>query len=71
VAIPVGYDQPGVAARIAYRRVGEFLELEDLAVERIQQLIQEVLYNAVSAGARSRSSADAKSQLNAEARCPS
>ena len=45
VAIPVGYDQPGVAARVAYHGVGEFIELEDLAVERVQLLIQEVLEN--------------------------
>jgi MGT family glycosyltransferase len=45
VAIPIGYDQPGVAARIAHHGVGEFLELEDLAVGRVQKLIREVLYN--------------------------
>src|SRR4029077_12592824 len=45
VAIPIGYDQPGVAARIAYHGVGEFLEIEDLAVGRVQRLIQEVLEN--------------------------
>ena len=27
VAIPIGYDQPGVAARIAYHGVGEFVEV--------------------------------------------
>ena len=45
VAIPNAYDQPGVAARIAYHGVGEFLEIEDLAVERVQRLIQQVLEN--------------------------
>jgi MGT family glycosyltransferase len=45
VAIPVGYDQPGVAARIAHHGVGEFLEIEDLTVERLQGLIQKFLYN--------------------------
>src|SRR6267378_2857732 len=45
VAIPNAYDQPGVAARVAYHGVGEFLEIEDLAVERVQRLIQEVLEN--------------------------
>ena len=45
VAIPIGYDQPGVAARVAYHGVGEFLEIEHLAVERVQWLIQEVLEN--------------------------
>ena len=46
VAIPNAYDQPGVAARIAYHGVGEFLEIEDLAVERVQRLIQQVLENS-------------------------
>jgi UDP:flavonoid glycosyltransferase YjiC (YdhE family) len=45
VAIPIGYDQPGVAARIAHHGVGEFLDLEDLAVERLQGLVGEVLEN--------------------------
>ena len=45
VAIPIGYDQPGVAARIAYHGVGKFLELESLTVERLVRLIQEVLTN--------------------------
>jgi MGT family glycosyltransferase len=45
VAIPIAYDQPGVAARVAYHGVGEFLEIEDLAVQRVQLLIQEVLEN--------------------------
>jgi UDP-glucoronosyl and UDP-glucosyl transferase len=30
VAIPIGFDQPGIAARIAYHGVGEFIEVEDL-----------------------------------------
>jgi MGT family glycosyltransferase len=45
VAIPIGYDQPGVAARIAHHGVGEFLEIKDLTVERLQHLIQKVLDN--------------------------
>jgi zeaxanthin glucosyltransferase len=45
VAIPIGYDQPGVAARVAYHGVGEFLEIHDLAVERVRRLIQRVLEN--------------------------
>ena len=45
VAIPIGYDQPGVAARIPYHGVGELLELEDLTVERLSQLIQQVRSN--------------------------
>src|SRR5262249_19321941 len=43
VAIPIGYDQPGVAARIAYHGVGEFLEIEKLSVERLRQLIEQVV----------------------------
>jgi zeaxanthin glucosyltransferase len=43
VAIPIGYDQPGVAARIAHHGVGEFVEVEDLTVEGLSQLIQGVL----------------------------
>jgi zeaxanthin glucosyltransferase len=45
VAIPIGYDQPGVAARIAYHGVGEFVELGDLTVERLSELIQRVRTN--------------------------
>ena len=45
VAIPIGYDQPGVAARVAHHGVGEFLEIEDLAVERVRRLTEEVLEN--------------------------
>jgi zeaxanthin glucosyltransferase len=45
VAIPIGYDQPGVAARIAYHGVGEFLEVENLTVERLSELIQKVRKN--------------------------
>jgi len=43
VAIPIGYDQPGVAARIAYHEVGEFLDIENLSVERVRQLVHQVL----------------------------
>jgi len=43
VAIPIGYDQPGVAARIAHHRVGEFLNFENLSGEGLRQLIDQVL----------------------------
>jgi zeaxanthin glucosyltransferase len=43
VAIPIGYDQPGVAARIAYHRVGEFIEVENLTAEGLSELIRKVL----------------------------
>jgi zeaxanthin glucosyltransferase len=45
VAIPIGFDQPGVAARIAYHGVGEFVEEGDLTAKRLLQLIQKVLIN--------------------------
>ena len=43
VAIPIAYDQFGVALRIAYHGVGEFLEVEHLTVDRLDELIQTVL----------------------------
>jgi zeaxanthin glucosyltransferase len=45
VAVPIGFDQPGVAARIAYHGVGEFVEAADLTAERLLQLIQVVMNN--------------------------
>ncbi|AXC11438.1 Zeaxanthin glucosyl transferase [Acidisarcina polymorpha] len=45
VAIPIGYDQPGVASRIAYHGVGEFLEIEDLTVENLLELSRRVMGN--------------------------
>jgi MGT family glycosyltransferase len=45
VAIPIGFDQPGVAARIAYHGVGEFVEIEHPTSERLAQLIQRVRKN--------------------------
>jgi zeaxanthin glucosyltransferase len=45
VAIPIGFDQPGVAARIAYHGVGEFVEIGDLTAERLAELIQRVRQN--------------------------
>ena len=45
VAIPMGYDQPGVAARIAHHGVGEFIEIEHLTVETLTDLILRVLKN--------------------------
>jgi MGT family glycosyltransferase len=43
VAIPIGYDQPGVAARIAHHGVGEFIELAELTTARLRGLIETVL----------------------------
>jgi zeaxanthin glucosyltransferase len=45
VAIPIGFDQPGVAARIAYHGAGEFVEVDNLTVERLSELIQKVRKN--------------------------
>jgi zeaxanthin glucosyltransferase len=45
VAIPIAYDQPGVAVRIAYHGVGEFVEVADLTVDVLKDLIQTVLEN--------------------------
>jgi zeaxanthin glucosyltransferase len=45
VAIPIGFDQPGVAARIAHHGVGEFVEMGSLTVERLSELIRRVRKN--------------------------
>jgi zeaxanthin glucosyltransferase len=45
VAIPIGFDQPGVAARVAYHGVGEFVEVGDLTAERLSDLVQRVQAN--------------------------
>jgi zeaxanthin glucosyltransferase len=42
VAIPIGYDQPGVAARIAYHGVGEFVEIGTLTARHLSELIAKV-----------------------------
>src|SRR5262245_33576305 len=43
VAIPIGYDQPGVAARIAHHGVGEFVDVEELSPEGLRGLVQKVM----------------------------
>jgi hypothetical protein len=48
VAIPIGYDQPGIAARIAHHGVGEFVEVEDLAIDGLSRLIAKVLRDPVA-----------------------
>lgn len=45
VAIPIGYDQPGVAARIAYHGVGEFVEIGNLTAQHLSKLIIKVTAN--------------------------
>jgi zeaxanthin glucosyltransferase len=53
IAIPIGFDQPGIAARIAYHRVGELVEVENLTVEHLSELIRKVRKNP-SYGLRAR-----------------
>ena len=43
LAIPIGFDQPGVAARIAYHRIGEFTEIDDLTAQGLSALIRKIL----------------------------
>jgi zeaxanthin glucosyltransferase len=43
VAIPIAYDQFGVALRIAYHGVGEYLEIDHLTVDGLYELIRKVL----------------------------
>jgi MGT family glycosyltransferase len=47
VAIPIAYDQPGVAARIAYHGTGEFIEVDELTTHRLRGLIEEVLQDPI------------------------
>ncbi len=42
VAIPIGFDQPGVAARIAYHGVGEFVGVEELTPGRLAERLKQV-----------------------------
>jgi zeaxanthin glucosyltransferase len=43
VAIPIGYDQPGTAARIAHHGTGEFIEVDEITTDRLRGLIKKVL----------------------------
>jgi MGT family glycosyltransferase len=43
VAIPIGYEQPGIAARIAHHGTGEFIEVDELTSDRLRGLIEKVL----------------------------
>ena len=45
VAIPVGFDQPGIAARIVYHGVGKSLPVASMNTENLSGAIQEVLGN--------------------------
>src|SRR6516162_4530926 len=46
VAIPVAYDQPGVAARIAQKQTGVVTSLDKLTADHLSTLLNEVLINA-------------------------
>ena len=46
VAIPVTYDQPGVAARIADKQTGVVTSLDKLTVDHLSALLNEVLNNS-------------------------
>jgi zeaxanthin glucosyltransferase len=43
VAIPVTYDQPGVAARIADKKTGVVTSLDKLTADHLSTLLDEVL----------------------------
>jgi zeaxanthin glucosyltransferase len=45
VAIPIGFEQPGIAARIAYHGVGEFVEIGNLTARYLSELIAKVKAN--------------------------
>jgi zeaxanthin glucosyltransferase len=47
VAIPVTYDQPGVAARIAHRRTGVVTSLDKLTADHLSTLLNEVLHDPI------------------------
>src|SRR5262249_51246280 len=45
VAIPVGNDQPGVAARISWIGAGELLPVKQLSARRLRPLLEKVLHD--------------------------
>jgi zeaxanthin glucosyltransferase len=45
VAIPVTFDQPGVAARIAHRQTGVVTSLDKLTPDHLSELLEQVLIN--------------------------
>ena len=46
MAIPVAFDQPGVAARIAHHRTGMVTSLDKLTADHLALLLNEVLNNS-------------------------
>lgn len=61
IAIPMAYDQPAVAARLAWLKVAEVLPANELSAERLRLALSKVLGNA---GYR-----DAAKELQASVRC--
>jgi len=47
VAIPIGFDQPGIAARITYRQVGESLPAPTLTSGKLSAAIHNVMNNSI------------------------
>jgi len=47
VAIPVTFDQPSIAARIAYRQTGVVTSLDKLTPDHLSELLDEVLINPI------------------------
>ncbi|HEX4201165.1 MAG TPA: nucleotide disphospho-sugar-binding domain-containing protein, partial [Chthoniobacterales bacterium] len=47
IAIPVTFDQPSVAARIAYRQTGVVTSLDKLTPDHLSELLDEVLINPI------------------------
>ena len=47
VAIPITFEQPGVAARIAAKKTGVTMPFQKLTADRLSTLLSEVLNNAV------------------------
>jgi MGT family glycosyltransferase len=47
VAIPVTYDQPAVAARIAHKQTGAVVSLDKLTADHLSSLIDKVLTNSI------------------------
>jgi zeaxanthin glucosyltransferase len=47
IAIPVTFDQPSVAARIAYRHTGVVTSLDKLTPDHLSELLDEVLINPI------------------------
>jgi UDP:flavonoid glycosyltransferase YjiC (YdhE family) len=46
VAVPITFDQPGVAARIAHRQTGVVTSLNKLTFGHLSELLDEVLINS-------------------------